>query len=62
MFSAFQLFINDFIIREIKMCTETKARSKLNDSWSLSEEEIYYLLAIMLAKRVISKGQPISFL
>ena len=63
MFSAFQLFIDDFIIREIKMCTETKARSKLNnDSWSVSEEEIYHLLAIMLARGVIAKSQPISFL
>ena len=63
MFSAFQLFIDDFIICEIKMCTETEARSKLNnDSWSVSEEEIYHLLAIMLARGVIAKSQPIFFL
>ena len=53
------------MIREIQTCTEIEARTILQDnSWSLSEEEIYHLLAIiiMLQRGVLVKGQPLSSL
>ena len=59
--SAFTLFIDDFMIREIVSCTETDARSKLkNDTWSTSKEEIYALLGIFFARGLIAKEQRIN--
>ena len=54
--SAFTLFIDDFLIREIVSCTETEARSKLkNDTWSTSKKKStpileYFLLEVSLPK------------
>lgn len=63
MMSAFSLFIDTSIIRDIKKCSETEARTKLkNDSWSISEQEIYGALGIMYARGIIAKGQPLDFL
>ena len=59
--SAFTLFIDDFMIREIISCTETEDRSKLKkDTWSTSREEIYALLGIFFAGGLIAKGEPIN--
>ena len=58
--SAFTIFIDDSMIREIVSCTEREARSKLkNDTWSTSKE-IYALLRIFFARGLIAKGQRIN--
>ena len=63
MLSAFKLFIDDFIIKEIIKCTEAEAQNKLNQpSWRVSKEEIYCMLGIMFGRGIIAKGQPLHFL
>lgn len=63
MLSAFSLFIDDFIIKEIIKCTEAEAQNKLNKpSWKVTKKEIYCMLAIMYGRGIIAKGQPLSFL
>lgn len=61
MMSAFNLFVDGFIIDHIIKCTETEARSKLNnDEWKTSKEEIYQLIGIMYARGLLAKGQPVE--
>ena len=61
MMSAFNLFVDGFIIDHIIKCTETEARSKLNnDEWKTSKEEIYQLIGIMYARGLLAKGQLVE--
>ena len=47
--SAFRLHIDDSIIKHIQKCTEIEARLKSkNDSWTISFEEVYETIAIII--------------
>ena len=56
--SAFTLFIDDSMIREIISYTETETRSKINKkyNWSTSREEIYAFLGFFLLEVSLPKG------
>ena len=59
--SAFNLMININMVQHIKHCTETEARRVLGrEDWVLSIEELYSAFAIMYARGVIAKGQPLK--
>ena len=60
-FSSFSLLIDNFIIEHIIQCTEIEAQTKLsNPEWKVSKEEIYALIAVMYARGVLAKGQPVD--
>ena len=61
--SAFSLFVDRFMIDHIQKCTEIEARSKTgDDNYNISTEEIYLLFAIMYARGLLAKGQPVKFI
>lgn len=61
--SAFNLLIDNYIIKHIQECTETEARSKLKcENWSTTYEEISAVIGIMFARGALAKGQPIEML
>ena len=61
--SAFCLFVDRFMIDHIQQCTEIDARAKTgDDNWNISTVEIYALLAIMHARGLLAKGQPVEFI
>ena len=60
-FSSFSLLIDNFTIEHIIQCTEIEAQTKLsNPEWKVSKEEIYALIAVMYARGVLAKGQPVD--
>ena len=51
------LFIDKTIIDCIVKCTEAEARNKLSDeTWKTSNEEIYKLIGVMIARGLLVKG------
>ena len=58
--SAFFLFIDRAIIDNIIKCTEIEAQNKSgNQNWKTSRSEIHQLFAVMLARGVLARGQPV---
>ena len=61
--SAFTLFIDQFMIDNIVECTQVEVRSKTGDgNWSTYPGQIYGLLAIMYARGILGKGQPVQYI
>ena len=61
--TAFTLFVDKFIVDTIVECTQIEARSKSGDeTWSTSAEEIYKLFAVMYARGLLAKGQPVEYI
>ena len=61
--SAFCLFVDRFMIDHIQKCTEIEVCAKTgDDNWIISAEKIYGLLAIMYARGLLAKGQPVEFI
>lgn len=55
--TAFNLLIDDSMIRHIKKCTEAEACRKLQtETWSISVDEINAFLSILYARGVIARG------
>ena len=49
--SAFRLFVDNSMLKHIQKCTETEARSRLqDDNWSISLQELDAFIAILLAR------------
>ena len=58
--SAFFLFIDRTIVDIIINCTQIEAQNKSgNQNWKTSCSEIHQLLAVMLARGVLARGQPV---
>ena len=58
--SAFNLLVDDFIIKHIIECTESEARSKLNnEDWSTSYAEICAVIGIMFAEEYWLNASPL---
>jgi hypothetical protein len=49
--SAWQLFIDDSILRHIKRCTEAEAARAGEQNWSLAIEEMDAFIALVYARR-----------
>lgn len=56
--SAWRLFIDDFILKKIKECTEKEARRVLeNTTWTISIEELEAFISILYARGVMGLAQ-----
>ena len=61
--TAFTLFVDKISEDTIVECTQIDARSKSGDeNWSTFTEEIYKLFAVMYARGLLAKGQPVEYI